>query len=380
MVPVKRNLKILSIVLGIFSTLLFTTACKPLSSAAPPSTESTTTRTVVDSFGRTVEIPESPQRIACTGTGALRIVSYLGCTDKLVGVEDTDKSYKDSPLRDYAYVNHEFLSELPSIGKGGGSGNTAYVEELVSLQPDVILSGYNEEALNELAQITGIPCVSIRYLSINFVDESFYTAMNVAAEVLGAQDRCTQLLEFIDGCKQDLRARTSDIPLSDKLSCYTGAVTFSGSHGFTGTYSNFGPFLGIAAHNVADSVGNEGYFDADPEQIIVWDPDLIFLDPGNISLVLDEYEKNPDFFLSLRAFREGQVYAQISFNNYSTNVGYALANSYYAGIVMFPEQFADVDIEEKTNEILNVLLGEKYYDKMASAGLSFGVINFGSEK
>jgi len=169
---------------------------------------------------------------------------------------------------------------------------------------------------------------------------------------------------------------TVNISDAEKPTCYTGAVTFSGAHGFTGTYSNFGPFMALGANNVADETGEDGYFDADPEKIVAWDPDIIFLDPGNMTLVQEEYESNPGYFDSLRAVREGQLYSCISFNNYSTNVGYALADAYYAGTVMFPERFADVNIAEQTDEILQFLLGDAYYDEMLADGLYFGVIDF----
>ena len=156
--------------LSILLLLLLLSACGQ--SRTAPSDEAPAIRVVTDSFGREVTIPAQVQTVVCTGSGALRMVSYLQCTDLLVGVEDTDKEYEISTLRDYAHVNHELFASLPSIGKGGGTGNTAYIEELIGLQPDVILSGYNEEALEELAQATGIPCVSIRARSINFIDES----------------------------------------------------------------------------------------------------------------------------------------------------------------------------------------------------------------
>ena len=341
--------------------------------------DSDAVRTVVDCYGREVEIPEEVKTVVCTGSGALRMVCYLQCTDRLVGVEDTDKNYEISTLRDYAHVYYETLQALPSIGKGGGTANTAYVEELIALQPDVILSGYSQEALEDLARTTGIPCVSVRALSINFIDESFYTAMAVAADVLGAQARCEEILTWIDGCKADLSARTADIPEADKPLCYAGAVTYSGTHGFTGTYSNFGPFLAIGARNAADEVEEEGYYDADPEKILSWDPDVIFLDPGSLDLVQEEYASNPGFFDALTAVQTGQIYACVSYNNYSTNVGYAIADAYYAGTVLFPEQFADVDIAAKTDEILEFLLGEGYYTDMTDDGLAFGPLEIGHE-
>lgn len=351
------------------------------SDSTQPATEadSGAVRTVVDCYGREVKIPEDVNTVVCTGSGALRMVCYLQCTDKLVGVEDTDKNYETSTLRDYAHVYYETLQDLPAIGKGGGTANTAYVEELIALQPDVILSGYSQEALEDLARTTGIPCVSVRALSINFIDETFYTAMEVAADVLGAQKRCEEVLTWIDGCKADLSARTADIPESDKPLCYAGAVTYSGTHGFTGTYSNFGPFLAIGARNAADEVEEEGYYDADPEKILTWNPDVIFLDPGSLDLVQEEYTSNPGFFDALAAVQTGQVYACVSYNNYSTNVGYAIADAYYAGAVLFPEQFADVDIAAKTDEILEFLLGRGYYADMTADGLAFGPLEIGHE-
>ena len=365
-------------------TLTALTACggtgADASGQAAGETGSAATRTVVDSYGREVEIPAEVKSIVCTGSGALRMVCYLQCTDMLVGVEDTDKNYETSTLRDYAHVYYETFRDLPAIGKGGGTANTAYVEELITLQPDVILSGYTQEALEDLQTATGIPCVSVRAQSINFIDESFYTAIAVAADVLGAQDRCEAVLTYIDGCKADLAERTADIPEADKPLCYTGAVTFSGAHGFTGTYSNFGPFLAIGARNAADQADQEGYYDADPEKIVAWDPDVIFLDPGSMDLVNDEYASNPGYYDALRAVQEGQVYSCISFNNYSTNVGYAIADAYYAGTVLFPERFADVDIAAKTDEILEFLLGEGYYDEMMADGLAFGPLELGNEE
>lgn len=363
-------------------TLLSLTACGSAAEGADDTQASTqsepaATRVVVDSYGREVEIPGEVKTIVCTGSGALRMISYLQCTDMLIGVEDTDKAYETSTLRDYAHVYYETFRDLPAIGKGGGTSNTAYIEELITLQPDVILSGYTQEALEDLQSATGIPCVSIRAQSINFIDESFYTAMAVAADVLGAQDRCEEVLSYIDSCKDDLAARTADIPEDTKPTCYTGAVTFSGAHGFTGTYSNFGPFMAIGARNVADQEGQDGYYDADPEKIVAWDPDYIFLDPGNMNLVNDEYAANPGYYNALRAVQEGNVYSCISFNNYSTNVGYAIADAYYAGTVLFPEAFADVDIAAKTDEILEFLLGDAYYDEMVADGLSFGVMELG---
>lgn len=334
-------------------------------------------RTVTDTWGREVEIPYGVERIVCLGSGAPRMAAYLDVVGMMVGVEDHDKdSY--TVLRDYNPVYRDEIKDLPAVGAGGGSGaNNAYAEELITLAPDVILASFSAEAADELYGQTGIPVVCVRYLSRGFVDESFYGAMRVFAEVVGAQERCEAVLTFIDECKQDLKSRTADIPDSGKQTVYTGAVTFSGRHGFGGTYAHFGPFIGVNALNVADEAEDQNYYEVDLEKVIEWDPDVIFLDPGNMNLVNDEYNTNPGFFDSLRAVREGRVYTMPSFNNCGTNISYALMDAYYAGVVLYPERFADVTMPELGGRILAFMLGKDTFAEMEEGGLYYGTLTIG---
>ncbi len=351
-------------------------ACSNTSNSLDPLSQSET-RSVTDVWGREVEIPSTVQRIICLGSGAPRMAAYLDVMDMVVGAEQHDLDDM-TVLRDYSPVYYEMLKDLPLVGAGGGSGsNNGYPEEIIRLAPDVILAGFSQEAADELQSQTNIPVVAVRYISNGLANDSFYDAMDIFAEVVGAQERCDLLLSFIDKCKEDLSSRTINFPDVEKLRAYTGAVTFSGRHGFAGTYSNFGPFTAINAINVADEVAQEGYYEADLEKIIVWDPDVIFLDPANMNLVNDEYATNPSYFKSIRAVKEGNVYTMPSFNNCGMNISYALMNAYYSGIVLFPQQFSDVDMAEKSEEILDFFLGENIYDTMAEAGLYYGTIIIG---
>jgi iron complex transport system substrate-binding protein len=363
--------KIISLLLAAVLTLGLLAGC------AASNEEMGATRIVKDTWGREVEIPEKVETIICLGSGAPRIAAYLGVMDMLVGAEDHDIKGK-SVLRDYSMVYYNKIKDLPAVGAGGGSGaNNGYAEQIIEVQPDVILAGFSQEAAEELEKQTGIPVVCVRYLSVNFVDESFYTAMRVFAEVVGAQERCEAVLKFIDDCKKDLNDRTKDIPDSEKLTAYTGAVTFSGRHGFAGTYANFGPLMAINALNVADEVEDTNYFETDLEKIVEWDPDVIFLDPGNMDLVSDEYKTNPGYFESLRAVQEGNVYTMPAFNNCGTNITYAIMDAYYAGIVLYPDAFADVDMATIGASVLEFMLGENFFEEMEAGGLFYGKLTIG---
>ena len=353
-------------------------------------------RTVVDVWNREVEIPAEVDSIVAVGSMGPRMAAYLGVVDMLAGAELSDIN-SESARYDYSPVYHDVLKNLPPVGRGGGSGeNNAYAEEIIMLQPDVIIAGFDEDACDELQRQTGIPVVSIRYRAHGFIDEGFYRSLRIFADVVGAEERCEKILSYIDGCKADLARRTDGIPDSGKLLAYTGAVTYNGRHGFAFTYVNFPPFVAIGALNAADElaaaqtgdaeaaalasgtayIGDDG-FEIDPEKIIEWDPDIIFLDPGNMDIVNSEYAANPAYFESIRAIEEGNVYSMPSTNSAGPNITYLLMNAYYAGTVLFPDSFSDIDFRGKSSEIMEMMLGRDFFDEMESDGLVYGKLEVG---
>ncbi|MEM5818276.1 MAG: iron ABC transporter substrate-binding protein, partial [Desulfitobacterium hafniense] len=326
-----------------------------------------TTQVITDMMGRQVEIPTRIDSIVCTGAGALRLIAYAQAVDLLIGIEDTDKNKAIG--RAYNYVYYDQFKDLPSIGKGGGRGYTAYEEQIIALQPDVIFCSYTSDALDQLAAKTGIPVVSTA-IQGNLFEENTVESLKLIGEILGKEERCAEVIAYLDQYEADLNNRTKDIPEADKPTVYVGAISNQGGRGFAGTYGGLGPLKAINVSGVMDEVGKKEGFEVDWEQIQVWDPDVIFLDPGNISLVNEEYAKKPDYFNSLRAVTEENVYSIISFNNYTTNIETAIADAYYAGKVLFPEKFADIDMEAKVDEIYKKFLGKGIYADMKEAGLS----------
>ena len=352
------------------------------------------TRVITDVWGRQVEIPSKVEKIVCLGSMGPRLASYLDVVDMMVGAEDLDINSM-SARYDYSPVYHDELKNLPSVGAGGGSGdNNAYAEQIVNVMPDVILAGFSAEASDELQKQTGIPVVSIRYRTEAFIDDGFYKVLRLFADVVGANERCEQILSYIDECKEDLNSRTQNV--ENKKSVYTGAVTFNGRHGFAFTYVNFPAFMAVNANNVADElkqsvigeatktandtntayVGQNG-FEVDLEQIALWNPDIIFLDPANMDLVNEEYQNNKAFFNSLKAVQNGDVYTMPSTNSAGPNITYLLINAYFTGTILYPEQFKDINIEEKAGEIMEKMLGMNFFDQMESEGLYYGKITIG---
>ena len=329
------------------------------------------TRQITDGASRQVNVPEKVESIVCVGVGALRYSCYVGAADLVVGVEDYEA--KESMSRLYNYVNFDKFKDLPVIGTNG----EPYTEEIINLAPDVIvMSAYASVEADDLQEKTGIPVVVVPG-SDTTLDDAAYETIRILGELYGKETRATELTEYLKNIQKDLDDRTKDIPDSEKPTVYVGGVSFKGHHGFEGTEAGYGPFELIHANNLADTTGQTGAFNIDLEQVLSWDPDIIFLDFNGMSLINEDYANNPDYYNALTAVQEGKVYSQISFRSSASNLETALADAYYAACIIYPEQFADIDPVEKAGEIFEMLLGTNPYDDLKEAGYEFRPITIG---
>ena len=328
-------------------------------------------RIITDSQGRQVEIPQEVESIVCVGVGALRYTCYMGAADRVVGVEDYE--IKGGFDRLYNYVNFEKFKDLPVIGTNG----QPYTEEIITVSPQVIvMSQYASVEADDLQAKTGIPVVVIPG-SDTTLDDAAYETIRILGELLGLQDRATELTGYLKGVEEDLDVRTRDIPEEERPTVYVAGVSFKGAHGFEGTEANYGPFVLMGANNLADTTGQTGAFDIDLEQVLAWDPDIIFLDFNGMDLIREDYANNPDYYNALTAVREGRGYAQISFRSFASKLDTALADAYFAACMIYPEQFQDVDPEAKAGEIFEMLLGTNPYNDLKEAGYEFRPIQIG---
>ena len=336
-------------------------------------TTSGTTRVITDGAGRQVEVPEKVTSVVCVGVGALRYTCYVGAQDLVIGVEDYE--VKEGMTRLYQYVNFEKFKNLPVIGTNGNP----YTEEIINLSPDVIVMSKSASVdADDLQKKTGTPVVVVPG-SDTTLDQNAYDTIRILGQLYGREDRTNELTNYLNSIAKDLSDRTKDIPDSEKPSVYVGGVSFKGHHGFEGTEAGYGPFSLIGAKNLADTTGQNGAFNIDLEQVLSWDPDIIFVDFNGLNIIKEDYAKNPDFYNALTAVQEGKVYSQISFRSSASNLETALADAYYAACVMYPQQFQDIDPVAKAQEIFEMLLGANPYADLKEAGYEFRPIKIGEE-
>lgn len=339
--------------------------------------------TVTDGLGREIEVPENPEHIICSGPGALRLCSYLGCQDRVVAVDDMETGRPKFDARPYALANPQF-KQLPTFGEFRGHDNPELIVALEP-QPQVIFKTFPEMGMDplELETKTGIPVVVLNYGDLFTYKDDFYSSLRTMAEVMDRQERAEEVIDFIEENISDLSDRIADISEVQKKTCYVGGIAFKGPHGFQSTEPTYPPFLFIKARNVAFDPSMETkqlqHSNVAKESIVIWDPKILFLDVSTLqsepqSSALYELQNDPAY-RNLTAVREGRVYGLLPYNWYSFNYGSILANAYYSGSVLFPEAFGDISPRDKANEIYSFLVGEPVFEELNQAFDSMAFAN-----
>jgi iron complex transport system substrate-binding protein len=325
--------------------------------------------TVVDILNRTAKVPKNLTRIVAIGPGALRLVVYLNATNLVAGVEQVEKQW-GCIGRDYAMAICDTIQRLPVIG-AGGPRSPPDPEAIMRVKPQLIIMSRIYVDLyppDRLEKETGVPVLVIDYGAPGYLQiDGFKKALTILGKALGREERAKQLIAYIDSVVRDLQSRVRGV--AEKPSVYIAAVSYTGAQPFTASQSRFAPLQLLNTSSIVDSLKpGGGYINVDFEYILKAQPSYIFIDENNLRIVLDDFAKNRDQYCSLKAFREGRVYGVIPFNYYHTNVATALANAYYIGKILYPQQFADVDPVQKADEIFTIFVGKSLYQEFVKGG------------
>ncbi len=332
------------------------------------------TRTITDGLGREVEIPAEIKTIVPLGN-APRMITYLGLAKKAVGVPECE--HPDSPIMAYAYVNIDIWKELPNVGNDSLGAGEWYAEEIVACAPDVVICTYEKDVADNIQSTTGIPVIAVTSPAL-FSDE-YNKSLSIIADACGVSDRADEIISFIKSCLDDLRTRTADIPDENKPTVLGAGATFKGGHSIDGVYANYPVFEVLSANDVAVGISEKsGGLLVDREQILAWNPDMIFFDANSMSLVNTDYAADASYFEQLKAVKNGELYQWPNSTWHSSNVEIPLVSAYYVGSLLYPDAFADVDFEEKASEIFELFLGEpEYLGVLEAAGAGYGKVALG---
>lgn len=316
-----------------------------------------------DATGEPLNVPDKVDRVICSGSGCLRLLTYLKAHDRIVAVDSIERRGSPLDARPYAIANPQF-KKYPLFGEFRGWDNPELIAGL-SPPPQLIFktAGGRGQDPAGLQEKTGIPVVVLDYGNLTHDRGRLEDTLRRMGTVMGKSERVKKVLAYFNTLQRDLAERTQDIPRDERPSCYIGGLGHSGPHGIESTDPSFAPFEFTHALNVASQSFGEQVSHASvaKEQIVLWDPDVIFIDVSTLRLEGDANAlhqlRNDSSFQSLSAVRERRVYGLFPSKSYNENLDAVFANAYYVGKVLYPERFADVDPIAKAEEISTFLNG-----------------------
>lgn len=313
-----------------------------------------------DMLGRKVNIPNDINRVVGIGPGALRLLVYLQSEDLVVGVEEIEKRSG----RAYIFAHPE-LAEKPTIGPAF----TGDPELIAARKPDIIFRTYSTKGeADELQRKTGIPVFALKYVNQSSEWKILENALKKMGDVLGKNERAESLISYYSHMIDTLNQLTGNKPAKEKPGVYIGGLSHRGLHGINSTSPYYEPFAFTNVRNVASPLkknyaNNEGVF-LDIEQLLIWEPELMFIDLAGLDLVKQDLRDHHQALKKIPAFANNRIYGVHPYNWYSTNYATVLANAWYVAKVLYPKKLDNTDIKTKTDSIYKHFLGKGVYNKM----------------
>jgi iron complex transport system substrate-binding protein len=219
-----------------------------------------------DSVGRRVALPTDVQRVSPSGPIAQLILATL-CPEKMISLASGLSASQAS------YLGEE-LAGLPVLGRFYGASADLNHEEIVRMDPDVIVDigevKPNEASdMDSLQERTGIPCVFVEAPLIRMAQ-----AYEMLGEALAAQQAASQLARYAERVLGYAAARYDRIAAEGLRVLYVSGPYGTQVKEKGGIHGGCLDLLGV--DNVA-VLGETNSTEVSVEKIMEWAPDVLLL-------------------------------------------------------------------------------------------------------
>lgn len=242
---------------------------------------SATARSVTDSAGRTVEVPDTISRVFAAGPPASILLYVLAPQDMVGWVRAPRATEKPFLLPS--------VQALPELGRLTGRGDTLNLERLLAAKPDVIIDfGTINDTYRSLADRvqaqTGIP-----YLLIDGRFQNTPAALRLLADILNVKARGEKLALAAEEIFAQVDRVLAQVPQDKRPRVYLARGPEGLESGSRGSI-NTEIIERAGGINVVEGLREKGgIVNVSPEQVIAWAPDtIITLDPGFRRSVADK--------------------------------------------------------------------------------------------
>lgn len=304
-------------------------------------------RVIVDQLGRTVELPETIEKVCATHIYGGKMLFAMGQKDRIgfqmqIGADTEAVAELD-----------DYYGSLPTVLSA--PNGTDSPEGLLALGINLVFTDISKgEEATEIYQNAGIAAIAV---SGETFDEVYETA-RIMGEVFECPERADEVIEFIEDLREMISSRLTGLPETDKptvLVCGSGGVYTAAT-------------AGMFQHQMVETAGgiNAGahlagrWANISAEDIILWDPDYIVLGStfgvDDVDSVLAEPALQP-----VKAIKNKEVYI------FPTTLGWwdfplplSVIGIIWMAKTIHPDYFEDIDILEMADQVYEFIYGYSY--------------------
>ncbi len=323
------------------------------------------TRHVVDHVGAEVDVPAQIDRVVVGNVLPLASVLsvYLGGAEKIVGLHPASMGAAQSGLLS------EIYPEILEAETDFINGQEVNMEELLNLDPDVVI-GVTEEQAKKIRE-AGIPAVSVSTSKWDYdVLETYNQWIDLFDQIFGESEVSDKVSAYSQEVYDSIQEKVSTIPDAEKKSVMIlfnyddESMTVSGPKFFGQFWCDASGAVNAAAEATAT-----GSIEITMEQVYDWNPDIIVITNFTSAQPEDLYNNaiGGDDWSTVKAVQEGQVYKMplALYRTFTPGADTPVTLQWFAKTV-YPELFADVDINEVTKSYFNDFFNIELTDELVT--------------
>ncbi len=326
------------------------------------------THVIVDHLGIEVEVPYEVNRIAVGNILPLPSVLtvFFDSAEKLAGMSPNSMNAAENGLLG------ELYPEILNAETGYMQGNDINLEELMKLEPDLVIYSASQPEQGEQLRNAGFAAVA---LSVNKWEYNAVETLNqwilLLSEIFPDNDKTEIVAKHSDEIYQMIQERVAGIPEEEKEKVFF-LFKYSDTSMDTSGSKFFGQFWADASGsvNVAEEITTDNQVTVNLEQVYEWNPSMIFITNFTTAQPDDLYNNtigNYDWS-AIDAVKNKKVYKMPlgMYRSYTPGADTPVTLLWFAKTT-YPELFEDIDIIQETKDYYKEVFGVELTDAQAAS-------------
>lgn len=328
----------------------------------------TGTHVITDHLGIEVEVPYEVNRIAVGNILPLPSVLtvFFDSAEKIVGMSPNSMSAAENGLLG------EIYPEILNAETGYMNGTDINLEELMKLEPDIVIYSASQPEQGEQLRNAGFAAVA---LSVNKWEYNAIETLNqwisLLSEIFPNNDKTEIVEKYSNEIYEMVQERVADIPEEERERVFF-LFKYSDTEMQTSGQNFFGQFWAeaIGAVNVAEEITTDNQVTVNMEQVYAWNPTTVFITNFTSAQPEDLYDNaigNYDWS-AISAVQDQKVYKMPlgMYRSYTPGADTPVTLLWFAKTT-YPEYFSDIDIIQETKDYYKEVFGVELTDEQAAS-------------